>query len=149
MACDEAVASLVQAKRVATLGHPTIVEAALSGFLGRGYFEPHLSKLQGELDRRYLVCRECLRAEMPEGVKWSTPGGGPILWLQFPEPVDVTLLAHQVTERGVLVTPAREAFFGAPHLRGLRLGYAFPCEEELTVGVSIVANEVRRQLRRT
>ena len=139
--------SLVEAKRVATLGHPTIVEAALAEFLGRGYFEPHLSKLQAELDRRYLACLEGLRATMPEGVKWSTPGGGPVLWLQFPEQVDVKRLARQVGERGVHVALASDAFFGEPHLRGIRLGYAFPSQADLATGISIVADEVRRQMR--
>ena len=68
-------------------------------------------------------------------------------WTRPVAPVDLGVLARQVRERGVLVAPASEAFFGQPHLRGIRLSYAFPNEEDLATGISIVADEVRRQLR--
>src|SRR5262249_48534037 len=117
--------SLLAAKRVATLANPTMIEAAVCEFVERGYYDTHLRTLQTELDKRYRACLEALAASMPEGVRWTSPGGGPVLWLEMPRRVDLPRLTARLKDRGVLLDPRLgEWFFGEPHLHGTRVNYA-------------------------
>src|SRR6185436_6408641 len=88
------VPALVAAKRLSTLGSPPLLEAALADFLERGYYDSYLTGLQAELDRRYRTCLDALHELMPPGVRWTTPGGGPTLWLEVPRQIDVRALAR-------------------------------------------------------
>ncbi len=125
VAPEELVPALVAQKRLSTLGSPWLPEAALAEFLDRGYYDSHLATLQEALDARYRHCLEVLRELMPEPVRWTTPGGGPTLWLDFPRSVDLPALSRALLARGVYVEDSDSAFFGEPHLNGFRVSYAY------------------------
>jgi DNA-binding transcriptional MocR family regulator len=143
----EARATLVSAKRVSTLANVSITEAVLFEFLDRGYYDTHLKKLHDALDARYHACLEALRDLMPEGVRWSTPGGGPTLWIELPRSVDLQILRRRLGERGVSVEDSSAHFYGTPHLHGFRVGYAFLSQDVLRRGLERVA-EVLHELSR-
>ncbi|HEV8551229.1 MAG TPA: PLP-dependent aminotransferase family protein [Polyangiaceae bacterium] len=146
VAPEALVPTLVAQKRLSTLGSPWVPEAALAEFLDRGYYDTHLGELHEALDARYHQCLEVLRELMPEGVRWTTPGGGPTLWLDFPREVELSALAAALLARGVFVEDADSAFFGEPHLNGFRVSYAFLDEATLRRALEIVAEETRRAL---
>jgi 2-aminoadipate transaminase len=146
LAEPDAAAHLVDAKRVSVGGSPALGEAALYEFLEQGYYEQHLRALQPELDRRYRHCLELLRQSMPEGVRWTAPGGGPQLWLEVPRSVDLQALAARLRERKVLLSLSDRAYFGVPHLHGFKLGYAFLNTEEMERGLTLLAAELRSAL---
>ena len=135
---------LVASKAASCLGLSPIVEAALFEFLDRGYYDVHLKQLQHELDRRYQNCLRLLRQTMPEGVKWTTPGGGPSLWLEIPARVDCEKLCASLAARQVVVRLSDDAFFGTPHLNGFRIGYALLSPEDMQRGIGILAEELKR-----
>ncbi len=136
------VPTLVSLKRVSTLGNPWLTEAIVAEFLDRGYYDAHLAELQRELDARYGACLAALAETMPPGVRWTTPGGGPILWIDLPRAVDVEALARRLAARGVTIDPSTEPFHGEPHLHGFRLGYAFVPTATLRKGLEILADEL-------
>jgi 2-aminoadipate transaminase len=139
------IPALVSAKRLSILGTPPLLEAALAEFIGRGYYEAHLGRLQEELDRRYQACVETLRSVMPEEVHWTTPGGGPTLWLEVPRTVSLPALTRALAARAVEIEDASLAFFGsAPHLHGFRISYAHAPIETVRRGVVAVAEELAR-----
>jgi 2-aminoadipate transaminase len=138
------VPALVAIKRVSTLGNAWITEAIVAEFLDRGYYDAHLAALQHELDARYTLCLAALEELMPPGVRWTTPGGGPILWLDLPGAVDLPRLRRRLEERRVYVDDASEAFHGAPHLHGFRLSYAFSPAPVLRRGLEVLAEELAR-----
>jgi len=133
------IPTLVNAKRAATLANPLLEEMALFEFLDRGYYDSHLKKLQAELDQRYHACLRQLEATMPEGVHWARPGGGPLIWLELPEHIALAGLTSKLEERGVVIADTRDRFFGAPHLHGFPIGYAFNNAEKLAKGLAILA----------
>ena len=116
---------------------------ALFEFLDRGYYDAHLKQLQAELDKRYQNCLNLLRATMPDDVRWTTPGGGPCLWLDVPERVDLKELRARLAGRGVWVQNSDDSFFGKPHLNGFRIGYAYLKPECLQQGIEILAEELQ------
>ena len=139
----ETVPALVAAKRVATLGNPTLIEAAMCEFLERGYFDTHLAQMQAELDRRYARCLSALEALMPEGVRWTSPGGGPLIWLELPRDFALPALAERLLARKVRIGLMPRAFQGEPHLHGFPIGYAYLPTPTLTRGLEILAEELK------
>lgn len=137
---------LVAAKRVATLGNATLMEAMLHEFITRGYYDTHLRRIHGLLDQRYLASLELLRRLMPEGVRFSTPGGGPTLWLDLPRRVRVQELRERVARRGVYIELVDGHFYGTPHLNGFRIGFAFLSTDRLRLALEVVGEELRALL---
>jgi DNA-binding transcriptional MocR family regulator len=139
--------SLLAAKRVATLANPPLIEAAIYEFVERGYYDTHLRRLQAELDARYRACLAALAALMPEGVRWTTPGGGPILWLELPRAIDLRALTARLEPKGVaLDARLSNWFFGVPHIHGTRINYAQESIERTREGLELLAAEIRREL---
>lgn len=147
VAPEPLVPTLVAMKRLATLGNPWFTEAILSEFLDRGYYDTHLRAVQTALDARYAHCVDALREHMPEGCRWTLPGGGPTLWLEVPRSVDLGALsarmrAHDVNVESTVDHFAREGG-EAPHLHGFRVSYAYCDEEKLTRAIAALGRELR------
>ncbi len=143
VAADALMPSLLSAKRLGTLGNAWISEAIVAEFLGRGYYDTHLATLQRELDQRYTRCLELLRERMPDGVRWTTPGGGPTLWLEVPKKISLERLRVRLQARGVNIESAADAFAGPfdgpPHLHGFRISYAFLPPDTLDRAIGLVS----------
>jgi len=137
------VPTLVAMKRLSTLGNAWLTEAVVAEFLERGYYDTHLAQLQKELDHRYAACLQALDELMPDGVRWTRPGGGPTLWLEIPRSVPYEVLEPHLARRGVHVSNASAAFIGEPHLHGFRLAYAYLSVDEMRNALTIVADSLR------
>jgi DNA-binding transcriptional MocR family regulator len=145
-ASRELVPTLVAMKRLSTLGNAWLTEAIVAEFLDRGYYDTHLQQLQRALDARYAACLAALDDLMPDGVRWTRPGGGPTLWLDLPRAVDLVALEAHLARRGVVVSNSSAAFVGPAHLNGFRVAYAFLPEEEMRRALTIVADALRSHL---
>ena len=146
VAPEALVPTLVAAKRLSTLGSPPLLEATLAEFLDRGYYDTHLDRLQAELDRRYQACLATLREVMPPEVRWTTPGGGPTLWLDVPRAVDLRQLRQALAARAIDIEDASVAFAEASPLHGFRVSYAHAPMDDVRRGLLAVAQELECQL---
>jgi 2-aminoadipate transaminase len=138
--------SLIRAKWSSTLGNPTLIEVGLFEFLNRGHYDGHLKKLHLETDARYTSCIMSLAEFMPSGVKWTTPGGGPSLWLELPRSVDLDILCERMKERGIHINLCNESFFGKRHLHGFVIGFSFLPADIMTNCLKILGNCIQEQL---
>jgi DNA-binding transcriptional MocR family regulator len=138
------VPTLVAMKRLSTLGNAWLTEAIVSEFLDRGYYDTHLQQLQRALDHRYAACLAALDELMPDGVRWTTPGGGPTLWLEIPRSIEYATLEAHLARRGVSVSSSSSAFVGAEHLHGFRIAYAYLSEDEMRRALTITADAIRQ-----
>jgi 2-aminoadipate transaminase len=134
------VPTLVSMKRLSTLGNAWLTEAIVAEFLDRGYYDTHLAQLQEALDARYASCLAALDELMPEGVKWTRPGGGPTLWLELPRHVNYPELEAKLAAKGVQVSNTSAAFTGPPHLHGFRLAYAYLSVATMREALEILAS---------
>ncbi len=140
------VPTLVAMKRLSTLGNAWLSEAIVAEFLDRGYYDTHLAALQRALDARYAACLAALDELMPDGVRWTRPGGGPTLWLDLPRTIDYGELEAHLARRGVQITSTATAFVGAPHLHGFRIAYAYLSEDDMRRALTILGDALRHRL---
>jgi DNA-binding transcriptional MocR family regulator len=146
-AAPELVPTLVAMKRLSTLGNAWLTEAVVAEFLDRGYYDTHLQALQRALDVRYAACLAALDELMPDGVRWTRPGGGPTLWLELPASVDYAAIEAHLARRGVHVSNASAAYVGAPHLHGFRIAYAYLPEDQMRAALTILGDGIRTLMR--
>jgi DNA-binding transcriptional MocR family regulator len=142
------IPSLLAMKRLSTLGNVWLSEATVAEFLARGYYDSHLQQVQHELDARYTACLAALAELMPDGVRWTRPGGGPTLWLDVPRTIDLAVLEDRLAAREVYIERQNAAFLGEPHLNGFRVSYAFNPPDRLRRGLEVLADELRAMLDR-
>ncbi|HEX3766319.1 MAG TPA: PLP-dependent aminotransferase family protein [Kofleriaceae bacterium] len=146
-AAPELVPTLVAMKRLSTLGNAWLTEAVVAEFLDRGYYDTHLQSVQRALDVRYAACLAALDELMPDGVRWTRPGGGPTLWLELPRTVGYAAIEAYLAERGVHVSNASAAYVGEPHLHGFRISYAYLPEHQMRAALTILAEGLRALMR--
>jgi DNA-binding transcriptional MocR family regulator len=139
----ELIPTLVAMKRLSTLGNAWLTEAVVAEFLDRGYYDTHLQTLQRALDIRYAACLAALDELMPDGVRWTRPGGGPTLWLELPRSVDYAAIEAHLARRGIYVTNVSAAYIGPPHLHGFRIAYAYLPEEQMRSALTILGDAIR------
>jgi DNA-binding transcriptional MocR family regulator len=139
----ELVPTLVAMKRLSTLGNPWLTEAVVAEFLDRGYYDTHLQALQRALDIRYAACLAALDELMPDGVRWTRPGGGPTLWLELPRSIEYPAIEAHLARRGVHVSNASAAYIGEPHLHGFRIAYAYLPEDQMRAALTILGDAIR------
>ena len=137
---------LTKSKHVSVLGTPLVIEAALFEFLDRGYYDVHMKQLNAELDQRYKNCLDVLRETMPKGVKWTSPGGGLILWLEIPRSIELEKLSASLQARNVRIMISNPAFMGAPHLHGFRICHSSLKPEAMRQGLEILGEELHKLL---
>jgi len=138
--CNErTLPSLLQAKKLAINGTPALIEESLYLFIEHGYYDAHVERVQTEVEARYRHCVELMRALLPDDVRWTEPTSGPVLWLELPKRVALDKLIGELERRKVLVNRQDAAFFGAPHLHGFMIGYAFPDRAEMTIAIEILS----------
>jgi DNA-binding transcriptional MocR family regulator len=124
-----------------------LVEAVVAEFLDCGYYDTHLQALQRALDVRYAACLAALDELMPDGVRWTRPGGGPTLWLELPRSVDYAAIEAHLAGRGIHVSNASAAYVGEPHLHGFRIAYAYLPEHQMRAALTILGDGLRALMR--
>ena len=146
VANERTIDALSAAKMVSTIAAPALIEHALFEFLDRGYYDTHLRYIQEELDVRYEHCLSLLRQSMPAEAKWTSPGGGPVLWLELPKAVNLERLRQTLLEQKIVIQLADDAYFGAPRSHGFKIGYAFLAAGEMEQAIEKTAAAIKRQL---
>ncbi|MBT7088573.1 PLP-dependent aminotransferase family protein, partial [bacterium] len=103
LASTKNIPSLLYTKSASCLAASSIDEIALYEFLYRGYYDAHLTKLQQALDKRYKFCLKILRERMPANIKWTLPGGGPMLWLEVPRHISLEKVSSKLQKQNIYI----------------------------------------------
>lgn len=120
-----------------------VVEACLSDLdLWRRY----LDDIRGRYRRRRDAMLESLDAAMPEGARWTRPGGGLFLWVTLPPALDTTNLLARALRSNVAFVPGRAAYTDGRGGDSMRLNYSGVDEQEIREGVRRIGSVVTEQL---
>jgi GntR family transcriptional regulator / MocR family aminotransferase len=128
---ERAVERVGRVARSMNAGSPTLLQSAVTDFIGQGHFARHLKRMRAlYAERRVLIVR-ALEPAFGERLIVDLPPGGIQFAVQFTEgpdgPVDDVAVAARAREAGLAVTPLSIWYTSggaARALRGLVMGFA-------------------------
>ncbi len=113
----------------------------------KGLLDRQIERAQQFYRRRRDLMMKALRTHMPDGVTWTEPAGGFVVWLTVPEGVNTDDLARQAMDESVAFVPG--SVFYADKTQGrnnLRLAFSSVQDESIEPGVRSLGALLRRTL---
>jgi GntR family transcriptional regulator/MocR family aminotransferase len=142
------VERLGAAKQLADLHTSPLIQAAVHRFCEGRFLDRHVGRLTTEYGRRRAALLAALRRRMPDGVRWTEPGGGFSLLLTLPPDLDAATLLPRAHERGVAFTPGSAFFVDGSGGETLRLSFSSVPVSRIDEGVRRLAEAIRAQQKR-
>jgi DNA-binding transcriptional MocR family regulator len=141
----EAMDLLGAAKASLDLCTPTLTQATLADFLDSGAHPRHLARLRAALQLRRDTLVKALARHCPQ-LRFVSPPGGPYLWAALPPGLTGSEVEAAAAAEGVSIRGG-EAFLPEQGTSGhVRLCYASPATEQLSVGAERLGRALNRLL---
>jgi len=122
---------LLWEKRISSPSSSSLAQLCLARFLEIGRYQAHLAKLRAALHVNMLKYAQLFLDAFPEEVRFRSPKGGMVFWMQMPQEIDARLLFGQAQEKGIVISPGG-IFASRPGFEHcFRLSFANPLNEEL------------------
>jgi 2-aminoadipate transaminase len=131
-------------KEANDLESSALMSRAVAAYLQAGHLPGHLELLRDEYRTRRDRMLAALARHLPEGTRWTRPGGGFFTWVELPKGIDtMALLDRAVAEEKVAFVPGR-AFTVEPTAasRSLRLSFSNVTPERIDEGVAALGRIV-------
>lgn len=135
---------LADIKMQTDYGASSLSQWAALQWLEGGWHERHLEHIRGQLRKRRAVAAAALDREFGGLARWSIPGGGFYIWLQFNRSLPMRLLFDAALREGILLNPG--TVYGAGEQSYLRLSYSYASLEELPRAIGVLARLVQKQM---
>jgi 2-aminoadipate transaminase len=95
------------------------------------FLDEHVAAARDVYRGRRDAMIEALAREMPEGVRWTAPGGGFFLWVTLPEGYDTDAMLPEATDRGIIYLPSSWFYPDRSWSRSMRLNFSSQPEERI------------------
>jgi DNA-binding transcriptional MocR family regulator len=142
----EILGALSALKKATDLENSALLQAATNAFCRRGLYDNHLKIIKAIIRERMETAFESLEQHMPEGVTWSRPTGGYVLWISLPPGVPSERIFAQAKNRNVLVTPGTLFSNQGNDPRGVRLSLSRTGVEEIRRGIEILGQVIEGEM---
>ncbi|MDP5275981.1 MocR-like pyridoxine biosynthesis transcription factor PdxR [Chengkuizengella axinellae] len=114
---------LKAAKSVSDLGSPLLNQRIIARFIQSFNFESHFKKMNKLLLLRRNLLINALNELNIEGLKWTIPNGGPVMWITFPSHVNTEHLLIDALKQELLFMPSAMCYPNEPEVNHLRISY--------------------------
>jgi 2-aminoadipate transaminase len=131
----EVVAWLVTAKQNTDQCAGGLGQRLLEEYGRRGLLDRQIAAARELYQRRCRLLLATIAAQMPEGVRWTTPRGGFFSWVTLPPEVDTAKLAQAALERGVAFVPGMPFYPDGQGRNQLRLSFSKVDDEVIPEGI--------------
>jgi 2-aminoadipate transaminase len=131
----EVVAWLVTAKQNTDQCAGGLGQRLLEEYGRRGLLDRQIAAARELYQRRCRLLLATIAAQMPEGVRWTTPRGGFFSWVTLPPEADTAKLAQAALERGVAFVPGVPFFPDGQGRNQLRLSFSKVDDEVIPEGI--------------
>lgn len=143
IADEEIREKVVLAKQGADLHSGTFAQYVFYQYASEGHaFDAHVRRIAQTYAARRGVMSEALSEFMPEGVRFTRPGGGMFLWVTVPG-VDTTELLRISAESKVVFVPGVNFYPGRDVHDGMRLNFSNATEKNIRLGVERLGHAIR------
>lgn len=115
----------------------------VAAFLDLGLLDEHVEMLRCAYRERRDALLAALAQHLPEGCRWTGPGGGFFVWVQLPPGCDSAALLPLAEAAGVSYVPGPRFHADGGGARYLRLAFSLLPPEELAEGGRRLGNVVR------
>lgn len=134
---------IVLAKQGADLHSGTFAQYVFHEYVSDGdAFDSHVRRIAHTYSHRRGVMAEALAEFMPEGVRFTRPGGGMFLWVTVPG-VDTNELLKISAESKVVFVPGVNFYPERNVHDGMRLNFSNASEKNIRLGVERLAHAIR------
>ncbi len=142
------LARLAHVKVFSDMGSDAVAQAVVAELLATGALERHVRRMRRALAERRQALLDALADQMPEGVDWTRPAGGHVVWVSLPEAIDADALALAAGEAGIAYERGDAQGLGGSGGRHLILAFANQAPESIREGVALLADLAERARRR-
>lgn len=125
-----------------------LAQAVLAEFTRRGHLARHIAKMRKAYARKLQTVEAALAKSMPQGTRWTHPGGGMAVWVELLPGFDASELLIHVRERGVLFAPGRYFFIQNPQPNTLRLSFTNVDERDIARGITTLGDALRVEMKK-
>lgn len=135
---------LARFKQIADYSTSMLLQAAFHEFCRNGAMADHLQTVKENYRRRRDTMLSAMKRCFPAGVRWTKPEGGLLIWVELPEGTSADVVAREAGARGVIVSPGDLFFVDGGTGRHLRLTFAQSGEKEISQGIRILGDAIRK-----
>jgi len=141
---EEILAKVEIAKQSANLCGSGLDQRVILACLKRGLIEAQKERIRPYYRAKRDAMLEALEAEMPDGVRWTRPGGGLFVWLTLPEGMDAEVLLESAVTEGVAYVAGGPFHVDGGGANTMRLTFAKEDAPTIAEGVKRLARVVKR-----
>ena len=142
----EIIDKIVTAKQSADLCTPPFVQKIAAKYIEQGLLEANLKKTIALYHRRRDFMLKCFREHMPDGVKWTEPGGGLFLFVTLPPAMDAARLLEKAIRRNVAFVCGSVFYCNNEGHNTMRLNFSFADETDTLEGIRRLAEVIREEM---
>jgi len=142
----EIIDKIVTAKQSADLCTPPFVQKIAAKYIEQGLLEVNLKKTIALYHRRRDFMLKCFREHMPDGVKWTEPGGGLFLFVTLPPAMDAARLLEKAIRRNVAFVCGSVFYCNNEGHNTMRLNFSFADETDTLEGIRRLAEVIREEI---
>jgi DNA-binding transcriptional MocR family regulator len=137
---------LVLAAEAAVLCHSSLAQLMVREYLTSQPWQEQVKVFRELYRERRDAMLDALTAVMPEGCRWTRPGGGFYVWLQLPPGLNAKAMLPRAISARVAYVPGTGFFTGGAGGEFLRLSYCFPEPTRIREGVRRLADVVSTEI---
>lgn len=126
---------LVLANEAATLNPPVFNQMMISRYLAAFDWKSQIKAYRQTYAERRDAMLAALGTHMPDGTRWTVPGGGFYVWLTVPDGLDTSAMLPRAVTARVAYVPGTAFFTDGGGSNQMRLSFCFPTPDRIVEGV--------------
>lgn len=126
---------LIAAKSNSDLGSPLLTQKSLLPFVQLDFMKKHLRNMNSTLLKRRNLALKLLKEYMPSTVKWSTPMGGPNIWITLPSWLSAESLIFEAQNNNIAFLAGSTCYSSEPEFNHIRISFSSLDTEQLEKGI--------------
>lgn len=137
---------LLWEKRIHSHSTSSLPQLCLARFLEIGRYQAHLNKLRTSLHTNMLKYGQLFLDAFPERVRYLSPQGGMVYWIQLPKEVDARILFVQAQQEGIVISPGSIFASRSGFEHCFRLSFSSPIDPAIEIAIDKLGHMITKLL---